>query len=145
MLTWKCDARVCKRLLVFTNAGVVANARVFANACVCKHRDWKLWKRNAFHHRLPMGELSCLYPPNLLIRLLPRGCFSSGSDSETKQGWDPQLSFWRPSRRPSGESQGDSRGTNKQILGAKPPIFPYISPRIPPRFPGRPPRRPPKA
>ena len=29
--------------------------------------------------------------------------------------------------------RGDSGGTNKQILGAKPPIFPYISPRIPPQ------------
>ena len=57
---------------------------------------------------------------------------------------DPQLSFWRPSRKPSGESWGDSRGTYKPILGAKPSIFPYIFPRIPPRFPTRPPGSPPK-
>ena len=42
---------------------------------------------------------------------------------ETGQGWtmkpgNLEWGFW---------------GKNKQILGAKPPIFPYISPRIPPQ------------
>ena len=44
---------------------------------------------------------------------------------------DPQLSFWRPSRKPSGESWGGSRGYTWEYWGLRPQYWLICPPGIP--------------